>query len=227
MSSPDERELRDAVVTRLRELLPSARIVHELNCAGQGTNRIDVAAITESAIVGVEIKSKKDVLKRLDDQWKAFSKCCHYLIVAAHEKHFAPYREACWRDDVPPYIDLNHPLFFGKYTKRRHVWRFPRPDPDANHRQIWTFDLRDISEKYPLRSSDMLEMLWANELQAECARYKISAGSRATRGFMIQEMSLLMTGREVRDAVCRQLRGRTFAEADPAIRPVRMQEAML
>jgi len=71
MSSASEEEIRAAVVGRLRELMPDARIVHELNVAGQGSNRIDVAAIGKQAIVGVEIKSRKDVLKRLDEQGRS------------------------------------------------------------------------------------------------------------------------------------------------------------
>lgn len=87
--------------------MPGARIVHELNVAGQGTNRIDVAAIETQAIVGVEIKSRKDMLKRLAEQWDTFSKCCHCIIVAAHEKHFIEHREPDWRDDVPSEIRLD------------------------------------------------------------------------------------------------------------------------
>lgn len=39
--SSDEQEIRDFVVAKLRQLMPSARIVHELNVSGQGSNRLD------------------------------------------------------------------------------------------------------------------------------------------------------------------------------------------
>ena len=222
MASTAEREIRDAVVARLRELVPSARIVHELNVAGQGSNRIDVAAIRPDGIVGVEIKSEKDTLKRLEEQWTVFSRCCHYVIVAAHEKHFAEYRDERWRDDVESDSDLNHPLFFGKYGQRRYVWRYPRPD-DANKSRWgasrpWQFSFAaDVVPRRPLSNVDMLQMLWASELREECGRHRIAANSRATCPWMIREMAMLMTGREVRDAVCRQLRARSFAEADAPI----------
>lgn len=223
--SVEEQAIRIDVVARLRELLPDPRIVHELNVAGQGTNRIDVAAITTDVIVGVEIKSQKDTLKRLDAQWAAFSKCCHLVIVAAHEKHFTPYRSPGWRDDAPPDIDLNHPLFFGKFRTRERAWRFPRPEGLVNEHgqrrdngERWFFDLwRDILPKVPLHSGSLLEMLWASELQAECRRHRLSVSSRSTRYMMIREMALLMNGKEIAQAVCRQLRARTFAEADPPI----------
>lgn len=216
MSSADEEEIRIAVVARLRELMPSARIVHELNVAGQGTNRIDVAAIGTQAIVGVEIKSRKDTLKRLGEQWDAFTKCCHFVVVAAHEKHFIEHREPLQRADVPSQLRLNHPAFADSWYRQRHVWRFPCPAdgryPVDKH---WTFDpLRDV-RRQP-KASAMLDMLWADELRAECARHGLSASTRRTRPDMIADMVWMMTGREIVQAVCRQLRERGFARADRA-----------
>jgi hypothetical protein len=227
MSSAAEREIRDVVVSRLRELVPSARIVHELNCAGQGTNRIDVAAITSDTIIGVEIKSQKDVLKRLTDQLKAFRKCCHVVVVAAHEKHFKEYRDDHWRDDVPGELWLDHPEFFGKHVYSENgVWRYPRPEQGRWGRPTWYFDIaKDTGWKFPLRSSDLLQMLWADELREECARHRIPIRSRADRGTMIRSMALMMTGREVAHAVCRQLRARSFAESDAPIFSEKQEEA--
>ncbi|AZN72273.1 hypothetical protein D5400_14190 [Georhizobium profundi] len=211
--SSAERELRDFVVSRLRELFPTARIVHELNVAGTGSNRIDVAAVTRQAIIGVEIKSEKDTLKRLDEQWDAFSKCCHFVFVAAHEKHFAEYREPWMSDGSPSEIDLNHPAFLGVYRRRRHCWRYPTPIP-----QYWSraFDpFKDV--RLQPRASALLGLLWREELCDEARRHSVSVGSRATRHSMICEMVWRMTGREIAEAVCRQLRQRSFAEADTPI----------
>lgn len=219
----DEQEIRNAVVFRLRQLMPGARIVHELNVAGQGTNRIDVAAIGTEHIVAVEIKSRKDVLKRLDEQWKAFNEVAHFVIVAAHEKHFADYREAYWRDDMPPERHLNHPIFFGKrFSYRKYVWRYPKPEKSdwvyGRHDDAWTFDrFKDLS-RIP-RATSMLEMLWAAELQAECRRHLISCSQRSTRAVMIRDLAWNLSGKEVTHAVCRQLRQRAFAEADAPIYP--------
>jgi hypothetical protein len=71
--------------------------------------------------------------------------------------------------------------------------------------------------KFPLRSSDLLQMLWAEELRIESSLHRLACGSRETRGTMIRNMSLMMTGQEVSRAVCRQLRARPFAEADAPI----------
>jgi len=227
--SLDEQEIRNAVVARLRELLPGYRIIHELNVAGQGSNRIDVAAIGTEHIVGVEIKSRKDVLKRLDEQWAAFNKVCHFVVVAAHEKHFTGFRETYWKDDRASVPQLNHPLFYGKWKHDNHVWRFPKPQesewskyrPDGTS---WSFDRLRQFDRIP-HATKLLEMLWAAELQAECYRHRVACTSRSTRPDMIRALAWNLTGKDVTHAVCRQLRQRSFAEADAPIYPEQTEPA--
>lgn len=224
MASSDEREIRDAVATRLRELVPGARVVHELNVCGTGSNRIDVAAIGPELIVAVEVKSKKDKLDRLDEQWPAFNACCHHVVVAAHEKHFVAHPEVNdrIRDELPRELTLNHPLFVTKRFWGHKVWRSPRPEADDLLRKdTWMFSthwdrVRGAKPAQP-RAAAMLNMLWAEELREECARHRLDGGSRRTRPDMIADMVWMMTGREICQAVCRQLRARVFAEADPVI----------
>jgi hypothetical protein len=85
--SSAESEIHEAVVARLRLLLPEARIIHELN-VDEGKSRVDVAAVTRNRLVFAEIKSEKDKPDRLARQLHAFGACCHTLILAAHEKWF-------------------------------------------------------------------------------------------------------------------------------------------
>lgn len=209
--SSAEQEIRDAVVARLRVLMPGARIVHELNVAGTGTNRIDVAAIEQQAIVAVEIKSEKDKLDRLSEQWAAFKACCHHVVVAAHLKHFAEHRPPYLRAEDRGEMNLNHPLFFGQWWHRSHVWQFPVPERGRYGEKPWSFNPHSACRTQP-RAVDMLSMLWAEELRAESG-----FGSRAVRDTMIHHMAWTMTGREICEAVCRQLRARPFTEADAPI----------
>lgn len=212
MRSSAEQEIRDVAVAKLRGMFPSARIVHELNVAGQGSNRIDVAAISGQSIVGVEIKSERDTLKRLDEQWAAFNKCCHFVFVAAHDKHFAEHRSNEWRDDVPSEWHLNHPIFFGKWGMEKHVWRWPSPVESRSGG--WGVFNRHRDTQVQPKASDMLFMLWAEELRAESSRHGLPSSARIARPDLIVSMVWHMTGREICEAVCRQLRMRQFAEAD-------------
>src|SRR5690606_41993771 len=83
--SSAEVEIRDAVVTRMRELWPDARIIHEMNVE-HGSSRADVVAVQPDRLWICEIKSERDKLDRLAGQIKDFAPCCHGMIIAAHEK---------------------------------------------------------------------------------------------------------------------------------------------
>ncbi|MBO9724286.1 MAG: hypothetical protein J7530_07925 [Novosphingobium sp.] len=63
----------------------------------------------------------------------------------------------------------------------------------------------------------LLEICWREELLTECRRPRIAATGRTNIPTMIRDMSLLMTGREIAQAVCRQLRMRSFPEADAPV----------
>lgn len=219
--SPDERELRDAVTARLRKLLPSARIVHELNTAGQGSYRMDLAAITRDQIIAVEIKSKRDKLDRLSHQIEAFNACAHLCIVAAHRKHFVNYESKYERRaDYPQTLVLNHPLGDTRQMLDR-VWCYPfdtefKLENQFENSREWSFP-RNWHQRFPPAPVPLLRMLWAAELKSECSRHRIVTSARSTIASMITDMANLMTGREIVHAVCRQLRSRNFAEADAPI----------
>lgn len=208
--SAHEQEIRDAVVIRLRELFPSARIVHELNVAGQGSNRIDVAAIDINGIAGVEIKSKADTLKRLADQMKAFRKCCHRVIVAAHEKHLVvPEGYRTKRTLAAPEWSAN------PWSQLATVWSWPQVPHEP-----WELDKKALDPKARQpHAYRLLEMLWADELRYEANHHGIAAGPSQARDVMIRAMAWEMTGQEIAQAVCRQLRAREFAEADAILSP--------
>lgn len=221
MVSQAERDIRDAVVARLRLLRPSARIIHELNVSGSGSNRIDVAAVTPIAIFGVEIKSERDTLDRLTEQWPAFTACCHVAIVAAHERHFREYRHEHLRDDLPGELYLDHPLFFKIGRERDRVWRYPEPELDRWNRGPWHIPIRDDLDARQPGAWSLLSMLWADELREECARHGLPAGRRVAMPKLITSMVWHMTGREIAEAVCRRLRSREFAAADPPMTDMR------
>jgi hypothetical protein len=222
--SSAEREIRDAVVARLRKIFPDGRIVHELNTRGQGSSRIDVASITENKIIAVEIKSEKDKLDRLGHQIDDFSRCSDWLIVAAHRKHFVDHREAYWRDAVPTRLRLNHEKGerLSQYSVPADVWCFPDAEDGRVAGRlkgacVWPLDRAFYDLRVGPAPGDLLSLLWADELRSECACHGIGGGARRTILDMVVDMCAKMTGREIRHAVCRQLRARPFAEADDPV----------
>lgn len=193
MRSEAEQELRDAVVARLRQLLPAARIVHELNTDGTGSRRMDLAAVGDCYVVGVELKSKWDTLARLEGQVTQFRKVCHRLIVALDEKH----REARYTDEF-------------KALPTFTVWNHPSPP------MAWRLDTVYLDPMAPQpRARDLLGLLWHDELQFEMRKAGIAAaGNRET---IIRAAAWHLSGKDIVELVCRRLREREFAEADPRI----------
>jgi hypothetical protein len=83
--SGEELAMRALIVPELRKRYPSARIIHELPLR-YSSNRIDLAAVTETEIISVEIKSSRDSLDRLEGQLRAFQPISARIITALAPK---------------------------------------------------------------------------------------------------------------------------------------------
>lgn len=188
MASQAERHLRQLAVDRLRVVAPGARIVHELNI-DTGRCRVDIAAIQPERLLFVEVKSRKDKLDRLKEQVRIFGPACHRLAIC--------YASERWSWEV---------------IRKEAGWSCDTwPDDKVSG---WTFSNFEHS---PPNSSAMLNLLWRDELHDEARRAGFQPHSRESRLPLINRLWRGLTGDEVVAAVCRQLRARSFAEADPPI----------
>lgn len=211
--------MRDLIVPELRKRYPRARIVHELPLR-YSTNRIDLAAITESEIISVEIKSSVDVADRLEAQLRAFLPVSSRLIVALAPK---------WNEKLS-YEVSEHVVRGLKVTTRS-----PRYTPvqailnrlSLPHSEVWTVSAEagtiDVTNR-SYRSNlpwlaQMLHMLHVAELVDIAGRHRCWQGKRPVHLDLVQACTDMMTGREIIKAVCAALRARgAFAEAsDPPI----------
>lgn len=205
--SASERAIRDYTAGRLREMLPDARIIHELVVGGC---RADLAAIEPERVTLIEIKSEKDTLGRLERQVTHFSRAAHRVVVVAHEKWF----------DRTPY-NTGEPRFAPSDELRdwcaypAHLWAYPEVVDRPNYAR-WTL-APYFGDRPEPRAAELLGLLWRSELIDEARRHCIATSSRATVNWLIREMAWLMTGREIAGGVCRQLRQRPFPEADTPI----------
>lgn len=204
-ASDAERAIRMAVVAKIRELRPEARIIHELNVEA-GMYRADLAAVEPGRITLFEIKSHKDTLDRVDDQMIAFQRVAHQAVLVADLKWF----------DTTPYIGGQPRLVWPCQGLWTGVWCYPEPKPlGPSHMQyVWT--LREPGMRQPAPRK-LLELCWRDELYAECRRKGLPVKARSTAAYMVDLMAFEMTGREIVEAVCRRLRARTFVTADPAV----------
>lgn len=209
--SAAEREIRDALVAHLRATIPEARIIHELDAC---ENRMDVAAVTTDRLYAFEIKSERDTLDRLERQMRRFAECSHHAVAVLHERFFdrAPYRTG-----EPRFVA---PEFGGGHAVS--VWSYPqnaaRGTPQA---QMYRWRLPVDRRWYPRirtpQADPMLSLLHREELMFEASAHGVGFRARDNMEAIKEAMTLDMTGRHVVAAVCRQLRARTFAYADPPI----------
>lgn len=211
--SAAEREIRDAAVARLHADLPSARVIHELVV---GSNRADLAAVTRDRIVLFEIKSERDTLNRLEKQMQAFGRAAHATVLVAHQR---------WFDHAPCHDGAPRMAWPASKRVGDAIWAYPEPELGSTvmaFQYRWTLPRPSLQQPH---AAAMLGLLWHAELMSECDRHRISCGPRTNMSSMIDQMAWLMTGREIAEAVCRQLRARPFPEADaPIVEAVRQLE---
>lgn len=218
--SSAEAEIREAVVARLRELRPAARIIHEINASGQGSNRMDMIAVDRAEIIAVEIKSAKDKLDRLRDQLAAMRKCSHLTIAAIHDKFLVEQkthpRAQHYERDGEFYLKT----YPNNWDYSGETWVFPRIrralDPTWYHDGLERWDLRQRRLDAPLPEG-ALDLLWREELKILCSALRVSTSRKSTMPEMVAALRWHSTGKELTQGICWLLRARECCEADAAI----------
>ncbi len=206
--SPAEAEIREPVVARLRDLLPNCRIIHEIQCATWGPNRIDVMAVTPERIVSAEIKSSRDKIDRLPAQLSSMHGCSHHAIAALHRKFF--------KIEASPFGGLM--VTEPEEARIGMVWGFDLPESKFAE-QYQRHELSHRYEKHMISPpSGALDMLWREELRIIAARKALSTKtSRLTMEELRDLIIWNMTGKQVTREICATLRARKCPEADPQI----------
>lgn len=82
--SSEETEMRRAVEAWGRARLPGCRVMHEL---AVNACRIDLAFVAECDLIGVEIKSSRDTLDRLERQMEEYNFCLPEVWLAVAPKY--------------------------------------------------------------------------------------------------------------------------------------------
>lgn len=189
--------MRALVVPKLRQLWPDARIIHELPLR-YSTRRIDLAAVTPDALVSVEIKSSRDDTSRLEAQMRGFAPVSDFMICAVAPKHLT--------GDVTNIIErtVGHACGLwvvdvpcGSVTVDRGHWLL---------RGRW--------------AHHMLDMLHVEELIAIADQHRVSRKRRPNHTDLVDALTDILAGREVKAAFFAALRSRHAfaAQSDPPIR---------
>ncbi|EQA97292.1 hypothetical protein [Sphingobium sp. HDIP04] len=203
--SSAEREIRDYAAGRLRDMLPNSRIIHELVVGGC---RADLAAVQPDRVTLVEIKSERDKLDRLARQVDHFTRAGHDVIVIAHERWFdtTPYQNGA------PRFFPSDELMEAARGHTRAIWAYPEA-PGRYLYGEWE-PKRYWSEQPEPHAAQLLNLMWKEEMLAECRGYGLKATARDNMMKLTRLMQLELTGKQIARSVCRQLRLREFPEAD-------------
>ena len=89
-------EIREPLFLYLETIYGKVRIFEEKNI---GKSRADVIAVTDGALIGLEIKSDGDSYARLKSQIRDYNKYCgrNYIVVgASHKIHAEEHIPKCW-----------------------------------------------------------------------------------------------------------------------------------
>jgi len=208
--SSAETEIRDTLVTWLRQQFPAARIIHEMN-VDNGQNRVDVAAVLPRTILAFEIKSERDNLKLLDRQMRAFADCTHKAVLVAHRK---------WFDDTPydngrPRLRFSHDSDY-----RWPVWCYPAAGASQDPYGLYSWrisydDVYTLRQPAPLR---MINLLWRDEVLALLEKHSVPGAKTKMNAKALHFLAAWhLTGEQICQGVCSALRAREFAEADAPI----------
>lgn len=216
--SSAEAEIREAVVSRIRQHRSAARIIHEINAVNMyagATCRIDVLAVDREEIIAVEIKSSKDKLTRLPSQIDAMRGVAHGVVVALHDKFLVEQKTNQWaseyeRDGQHYLRRLPDPFYSGHHD----VAFWVHPEAQRHFTGAWRFPERVLHAASP---GSAIAMLWRDELISMCAMLRVPCGKRSTMAEMIAALRWHCTGAEITKGVCAALRARKCVEADPEI----------
>ncbi len=209
-----EKIIRDDVVAHIREHHPDARVIHENNVSGTGSNRADVIAVGPAYIVAFEIKSEKGTLKRLPKQTQAMTRLTPYSYAVLHEKH-TPVVEQVYGTGIKRTRKiLKMPESVSEYSVL--VWPLKnRLGPgEYDFHKKWAVAMTRDGIALP---SNALGILWAEELRELCKGYGIETSKRPTMVETYNALKWRCTGQQITEGVCRMLRKRECFEADPPI----------
>jgi hypothetical protein len=202
-ASDAESQIRDATANRIRDLLPYARIIHELNVE-HGTVRADVAAVTEDRLYLFEIKSSRDNLHRLPTQLRHFHPVCHGLVVVTDEKW-------CGAATAAGYPNCDARAIIRHHGGNIPLWQWP--EPERVYGRDWTLP---ATTTVPWHHR-MLHLLWTDELRVLARDHSLPVNARFTGRQLCRDIAAAVPGSAIETAVCRALRARAFKWADASM----------
>lgn len=200
--------LLEHAIEWLKSQYPDCIIVTEMSVADWGNARIDVAAITDEEMIGIEIKGEGDSPTRLELQGLRYGQVARKMwILCSPEGTLA---ERCYKK-IPGYWGILE-MVDGHIQKRVRY---------QGNNYVNYFEPRDSRQFNPFA---MCETLWRDELYAIARRKNFQPGSRARVSDLTDILVRHLPIYELHAAMIDQLRKRVWKKPvidlrDPPVQP--------
>jgi hypothetical protein len=201
-SGNETLEMCEAVIAWAKQRRPGVRALRELVL---GDRRIDLVFVDERDVFGVELKSSRDRLDRLEAQMLEYSRYLPEVWIAIAPK---------WQAEVEEMYGLRANRLIVENGTARTLIKYQERIGDSGRRP----------QRDELSIMRLLELLWTGEAARIAERTGIIPGcthSKQMTAPKIKKMlARLMTGNEILEQVCRELRSRPLVgmHSDPPMR---------
>ena len=184
-----DKDIREPLFDYLEERYGKVRIIEEKQI---GKHRTDVLVVTETFLMGIEIKSDADSYTRLEGQVKEYNKYFDYNWVVVGTKH-AHHSE----ERVPP--------FWGIITVER------------NGNEVDFYELRKALINPKCKLKNKLSILWRRELVNIQEKYHLPSYKQKSKKFVQEKILEKIDHDELNLEISRELFDRDYTTIEEDI----------
>lgn len=184
-----DKDIREPLFDYLEERYGKVRIIEEKQI---GKHRTDVLVVTETFLMGIEIKSDADTYTRLEGQVKEYNKYFDYNWVVAGTKHAHHIEER-----VPP--------FWGIITVER------------NGNEVDFYELRKALINPKCKLKNKLSILWRRELVNIQEKFHLPSYKQKSKKFVQDKILEKIDHDELNLEISRELFDRDYTTIEEDI----------
>lgn len=181
-----DRDIREPLFDYLEERFGKTRMFEEKI---MGKSRADIIMLTETQIIGLEIKSDADTYERLKRQIRDYDKYCdmNYVVIGkSHEKHV--------EEHIPPYWGI---LVV-----------------EIKNESVVISEKRTAAANLKLKKECQITLLWRPELQKILSDNHLPKYKRMSKRFVQQKLLEKLEWETLKARICEELFERDYTMWD-------------
>lgn len=191
-----DKDIREPLFDYLEKRYGKVRIIEEKQI---GKHRTDVLVVTETFLMGIEIKSDADTYTRLEGQVKEYNKYFDYNWVVVGTKH-------------AHHIEERVPSFWGIITVER------------NGDEVDFYELRKAQVNPKCKIKNKLSILWRRELVNIQEKYHLPSYKQKSKKFVQEKILEKIDHDELNLEISRELFDRDYTTIEEEIENYRKKQ---